>query len=326
MSLTGGDSDRLRRLVEEALLAVLQERGWLPDSAQGAAGGPPPGKRLLLALTGGEGGADGLDTLCVALRQLYSIDLLVTPCFRERFPGIDPARLAGGAAGGSRILTPGQGTVPLSGRVAAAAAVVMPVPARTTLAKVSLGITDDPASEVLFSALERGVAVVAGRTGLDQALATLPPAMSQGPSSLRGLVELYMQRLAGWGVRWSAVGEIPGAVADAIRGGSAAVSLADGGRGAAGPPAPPVSSVILAHSMLPMGIAGARQWAPAHPRRGLPGAAPRTPGRRFITREDIWTLRTHGGTNLRLAPGDIVTDEAQETAAKLGVRIEIVAG
>lgn len=322
MSFPGGDSDRLRRLVEEALLAVLGERGWLPDSAKGAAGSAPPASRLLLALTGGEGGADGLDTLCVALRQLYSIDLLVTPCFRERFPGIDPARLAGG----SRILTPGQGTVPLAGRVAAAAAVVLPMPGRSTIAKVSLGITDDPAAEVLFSALERGVPVIAGRTGLDQSVAALPPAMSQGPSSVRGLVELYMQRLAGWGVRWSPVGEIPGAVGSAIRGGTAAVALADGGRGAiAAPAAPPVSSVILAQSMLPMGLPGA-PMGPGGLASGLPGEALRSPGRRFITREDIWNLRTHGGTHLRLAPGDIVTDEAQDTAARLGVRIEIVLG
>jgi hypothetical protein len=131
------------------------------------------------------------------------------------------------------------------------------------------------------------------------------PALTQGPNSLRHLLETYVRRLTAWGIRWAAPERLPEAVLQALQPDSrfstpaTVLSFADA--------APLVSS---SRPVQPPGPQGAEDRTAASPSR-----------RRFFTREDIWTALERGESELRIGPRDILTPEAEDFARSREVRI-----
>lgn len=289
-----------------------------PSALRPGGGGEGGGdRRIVVLLTGGTGDLALFRLSLQTLAQAFSLNLIETSDFIERHGPWDPG--AGSpVTGRMRVhrapdratalgILLGGGGVGLG-----VAALAVPLLTRSLAAKASLGIDDDMPSAVLGAALERGIPVVAARSDADPASLRATPALQQGPNSLRNLLENYIQRLTAWGVRWTSVELLPGAVAGVAAGGVL---------GAAGAMAGTQGTTGTEGTQGAAATALSRTRGPA-----LPGSAPSPGGgapgrRRFITKEDMWSLLERGQMELRVCPDDIVTPEAEDFAASRGIRI-----
>ncbi len=306
--------DTLRELVREVLEAVLRERGYggLPPppadpprpasssipSARSQSQGPPP-PRVLILLTGG--GID-LEILRLALQTLARaafLDLLIAPDFLQRYGPWDPALSPSAAQ-----ITEYKDLVEGVGRLAMARALVLPCLSRGTAARVSLGIDDDLPSILLGRALRKGIPVVACLSDADPDTLRAVPALTQGPNSLRHLLETYVRRLTAWGIRWVATERLPEAVFQSLQ---PALRFSAPPHVASPPDTGPLSS---SGPVRPPGPPSAGGSIAASSQR-----------RRFFTREDIWILLERGESELRIGPRDILTPEAEDFARSRGIRL-----
>lgn len=319
--MNGIPPDLLRRLVREALDAVLRERGLSvpeadgPLSSSGYLHSPPPQSgggeesrqegRVVVLLTGGGGDLATLRLSLQTLAHRFLIEVVVSADFVERRDAWDfqlpSARV--------RIHDRPSASAALS-LLAECGALVAPLLSRSLAAKASLSVDDDMPSTLLCRALERGLPVVAVRSDTDLDTLRVPPALQQGPNSLRHLLETYHQRLTGWGVRWTTLDQLPGAAMQAAGGG--AKKVGETGGGAAKSATNPTSYL----SALPLGGAATGTKKPAPAVESAPSSR-----RRFVTREDLWVLLERGQTELRIGTRDIVTPEAEDFAASRGIRI-----
>ena len=262
------DGEALRRLVEQIVRDVLARRAEAPS---------PSSRVLTFVFTGAECGERDGRNLLAQMRPRFRCEVVITPCYRDRYgetwlrddAGAAPIHTALDTAGREKLLR-------------RTGALILPHPARTTVAKAATGIADSLPAELLMGALMQGIPVAAGTGDCDPGdwPREAPAALRSGPRSLGEVMQNHLRTLGMWGVEIRRGGELLQVVEK---------------------------------------LAKAMEDQPA--RLAVPGMGTPAGERRFWTAGDIRRMARNKEFELKPGPRDLVTDEARAVAADLGVTI-----